>query len=1119
MKENILKKIITFLMIFYLTIATVGVIPVCAAGDTNNVSDTIDDAVNDNSEETEEAIEDSQVPAGNGAGKWGPAIYTYHFAWNAFHNQVQKDIVDKNKEKYKDNVGRELKIEYDDQKQEELGKKSGKADLWLEDSEKGVTYLWEVKPRSYEQCEDKKNKAKKQLKNYVDSGETYVYGDDSLDFGDGTTKAVKTYTDRNGVYDIEYTIYYWYGGDGLIFYCFEFSNKRKLTEEEIIERAKERGDKILSEAREEAIEDSVNMAYVYGNDIFDYEIDWLELIKVYYLAGQIEAWYINGYESWFFDTVDQQIVIASEAFLYKVNSIIGKDPLNVDFDEIKAALDDYITVLGVCCEQEFLDKIIETIHMDDREKIDPLTKLIQLYFSKYNQATTTNPPSDPLIIDLGEPGIKLCTMENGVNFDLDNNGYAEKTAWTGTEDGFLALDRDGNGKIENGGELFGDRVTLKDGTTSASGFEALGELDTNKDGQVDASDADFGKLLVWTDVNHNGISEANELKSLSAHGIISISLSHRETSITDEETGTLNAETADVTIRINGTEKITEISEFWFPVDTSDTTHVGIVTVGNIPDIKSALANDTTGELAKWVYMFTESHDYAWKRYYLRQILYILADAQEIDPASRGGNIDARYLKVIEKFMGREFDGVGGKNPNANAASILNEIYCDIETNYYNILNLYGELGGYLTLAYEYEDENGNAETEFSFVYYVLDAKLSTGENIDCLVYDLGSYLKTYDEINGTEYFDEYAEYFEGKASQYEGIISRIQTETVYIVTDENDIYIATGANEIIFGGAGNDEIHGNDGNDTLYGEEGNDTLDGDEGDDILCGGIGDDYLRGGPGDDTYVFNLGDGNDMVYDGWYERECGEDKIIFGEEISPDMIEMWTEKNNLIITYGEGDRITVNDAYRYSDGRTMIENIAFSDGTVWMLEDIAARASVMYGSDGDDTISGYDGRKGYSDNETIYGRAGNDTISGRNGNDTLYGEEGNDTLDGDEGDDVLCGGTGDDYLRGGPGDDTYIFNLGDGNDMVYDGWYERECGEDKIIFGEGISPEMIEMWTEKNNLIITYGEGDRITVEKAYVRTDGKNKVEYIEFSDGLVYVIDYENLILQLLTGE
>ncbi|MCM1082289.1 MAG: hypothetical protein NC428_02335, partial [Clostridium sp.] len=72
---------------------------------------------------------------------------------------------------------------------------------------------------------------------------------------------------------------------------------------------------------------------------------------------------------------------------------------------------------------------------------------------------------------------------------------------------------------------------------------------------------------------------------------------------------------------------------------------------------------------------------------------------------------------------------------------------------------------------------------------------------------------------------------------------------------------------------------------------------------------------------------------------------------------------------------------------------------------------------------------------------------------------------------------------------------------------------------IIFGEGISPDMIEMWTEEADLVITYGEGDQITVKDAYRYSGGINMIEYIEFSDGLVYVIDYENLILQPLTGE
>ena len=1123
MKRHGIKNILSLFIAICLIIAAMGAAPAQAAGTIIDEPGklTIEDEIHD-LEEIEEAINDSK--ATNPAGDWKQARKD-GLRWNTFHIAVQKHIKGVNSAVEE----KELEV-FKDKK---LGHKKGnygRVDLWAYDKGSDLTYFWEIKPNSYS-SEPKRTRAKAQLDKYID-----WYGG-SCKAGGGQIKSddfylVKYIPDGKGLKKIIYKVTYRVESDGLIFYQFQRVYERDDEDDENAEYDINTVT-IFSDSKEKVHVDITAAAYTYGHEEAgdtegedgeipsgDVELpDFAEIMLYYRIACKILT-----FDSSRMNKPEENSVHATmreeSGKLVKFVSKNVKDGKITNLPEVKAACYNFITIFTYLGAREFYEALGLDLFSNDKGKINELIKEIQKLFPLYNEAAAINPPSDPLIIDLGEPGIKLHSLENGVNFDLDNNGYAEKIAWTDTEDGFLALDRDGSGRIENGGELFGDRVTLKDGTTSASGFEALAELDTNKDGQIDAADEDFDKLLVWIDANHNGTSEADELKSLSFHGIISISLSHRETSITDEKTGVLNAETADVTISINGMEEVTEISEFWFPVNTADTTHVGIVTAGNIPDIESALANDTTGELAKWVYMFTESHDYAWKRYYLRQILYILADAQETDPASRGGNIDARNLKVIERFMGRNFDGVGGRNPNANAAAILKEIYCGIEDNYYNILNLYGELGGYLTLAYEYEDENQNTATELSLVYYVLDAKLSTGENIDCLVYDLGLYLKTYDERNGTEYFDEYAKYFEGKASQYERIISRIQTETVlYIITDGNDTYMATGANEIIFGGAGNDEIHGNDGNDTLYGEDGSDTLDGDEGDDILCGGAGDDCLRGGPGNDTYIFNTGDGNDTVYDGWYERECGEDRIIFGEGISPEMIEMWTEETNLIITYGEDDRITVEEAYVWADGKNMIESIAFSDGTVWMLEDIAACASVRYGSDGDDTISGHDGRKGYSEDETIYGRAGNDTISGRNGNDTLYGEDGSDTLDGDEGDDTLCGGTGDDCLRGGPGNDTYIFNTGDGNDTVYDGWYERECGEDRIIFGEGISPEMIGMWTEETCLIITYGEGDRITVEDAYARRDGINKVEYIEFSDGLVYAIDYENLILQLLTGE
>lgn len=235
---------------------------------------------------------------------------------------------------------------------------------------------------------------------------------------------------------------------------------------------------------------------------------------------------------------------------------------------ILAAIADFKIILSAIGIPSSIIAAAEEIEgEDDTQKINELIESIQDEAENYKKAGDAQPPRDPLIIDLGIPGIELHSLANGVNFDLDNNGFAEKTAWIGSEDGFLALDRNKNGRIDNGGELFGDQVILKDGLKSASGFEALAELDENGDGMIDKNDPQYANLRVWIDVNRNGISETNELKTLDEIGVISISLDHTEISFVDEETGSRIAESSSVTINRNGIDTTTEISEFWFPVN------------------------------------------------------------------------------------------------------------------------------------------------------------------------------------------------------------------------------------------------------------------------------------------------------------------------------------------------------------------------------------------------------------------------------------------------------------------------------------------------------------------------------------------------------------------------
>ena len=338
-----------------------------------------------------------------------------------------------------------------------------------------------------------------------------------------------------------------------------------------------------------------------------------------------------------------------------------------------------------------------------------------------------------------------------------------------------------------------------------------------------------------------------------------------------------------------------------------------------------------------------------------------------------------------------------------------------------------------------------------------------------------------------------------------------------------------------MYGEEGNDRIYGGYGDDYLDGGEGNDTLYGEYGDDVLTGGTGNDYLDGGYGNDTYIFNLGDGKDIVYDYEYSQTEGkDDRIVFGEGIWAEDIRLKREGYNLVIDYSENDRVTVQDAYRYSDDRCSIERMEFADGTVLTPEDVKEMLKVKHGTEASETLQGYGTAHAYDEDETFYAGAGDDRVNAETGDDTVYGEEGNDTLyggygddylDGGEGndtlyggngDDVLTGGTGNDYLDGGYGNDTYIFNLGDGKDIVYDYEYSQTEGkDDRIVFGEGIWAEDIRLKREGYNLVIDYSENDRVTVQNAYYYSDDRCFVEHIEFADGSKGTIDYGNTQLDI----
>ena len=132
----------------------------------------------------------------------------------------------------------------------------------------------------------------------------------------------------------------------------------------------------------------------------------------------------------------------------------------------------------------------------------------------------------PISIDLNGDGLKTLSIDQGIQFDILNTGEKINTGWISGEDGFLAVDENGNGQIDSVAELFGGGV--------GEGFAKLASFDSNQDGIVNASDMNFDQLRIWQDANENGITDQGELVELADVGLLGLNTSHEVTFSNDE---------------------------------------------------------------------------------------------------------------------------------------------------------------------------------------------------------------------------------------------------------------------------------------------------------------------------------------------------------------------------------------------------------------------------------------------------------------------------------------------------------------------------------------------------------------------------------------------------------
>ncbi|NCS03658.1 MAG: hypothetical protein GPJ06_16725, partial [Microcystis aeruginosa G13-11] len=549
---------------------------------------------------------------------------------------------------------------------------------------------------------------------------------------------------------------------------------------------------------------------------------------------------------------------------------------------------------------------------------------------------------DPLVIDLAGNGLEVNNVKtSNIFFDIDGDGYAENTAWVSPEDGILTIDLNGDGTINNITEIFSENYG--DGTAK-SGIEALTTLDSTKNGIISASDDQFNQILVWQDLNQNGISEANELKTLAQHNITSINLNGLPTETIQD--GNI-IRTRSIFNRNDGT--LGQIADVAFLV-----TETGFKVTQTNNNTQITAENNNANSLA----IFNDNLDRTFN----------LADAKvQIAIGSTGK--DNFYTTGTEGV----FLSGGEGNDTLTGGSGNDWIIGDT-----GIDQLFGGAG--------------------NDIFYIdaQDTKIDGGDGTDIAIVTTPNGITL--DLGTTKL--EMALGNDGNDT-----FTNSSAFSVTIDGGKGDDSIQGGSGEDgLIGGEGSDRLQGNLGNDNLEGSDGNDTLDGNQGDDTLNGGNGDDLLNGQEGKDSLngnggndTLNGGDNNDILSGGEgndsLNGSAGDDSL--NGDIGNDILN--GGDGNDTLNGGEGDDTLNggNDSDRLFGG---IGQDSLNGGLGNDSIDGGEGQDTLTGSNGNDTINGGlgdDNLDGGSDNDLLNGGEDNDTLNGAGGIDTLIGGLGDDT----------------------------------------------------------------------------------------------------------------------------
>ena len=745
--------------------------------------------------------------------------------------------------------------------------------------------------------------------------------------------------------------------------------------------------------------------------------------------------------------------------------------------------------------------------------------------------------SSPIIIDLNGDGVQTYARDSQiVRFDLDNNGFAERTGWIDEYDGFLVRDLNGDGRINNGSELFGNHTLLANGKKAANGFDALKELDSNGDGKITRADDAWSELRVWQDRNQDAWSAKGELYTLDELGITELNTEYTTSKLVDSS-GNAHKQQSNAVTQDGSSVAVTDV---WFATNLADTQQIHKQVVsdeisklpeirgfGNVPDLHQAMMNNDALKQAVKNYLTADKEQ---RQQMLDSLIYLWTGSDKINAKSRGSYIDARRLVALEALTGEPFLQNGSSsNPFTDAGRILTEEYQKFAR--YVAANL--DAFGNAIFKQVIDDETGIEIYDWSDLYAQLSLDITQNPNklaeytdwfriakdlitysgvqqpkLDLSQTDLINQIKQIYLQNPKEAFIALGKILANASdwvelrlllvqyiqeAQQNGVldsyVAALGNDTITLLnatqgTNKDDVLQDlewTGKKDVrLSAGAGNDTLIGGMGNDDLYGDAGNDTL---------IGGAGNDYLAGGDDADTYVFAKGHGSDTVSDSSKQSTVQFTDVNFAD------VKFRREDNDLVL-FGYNGNDSVRLRYYMNSSYWNDSVFQFADKTI-STADLMKNGLVLQGSDSDESIYGWSYR-----NE-IYGAAGNDTIVTYGSDDILDGGAGDDKLYGDAGNDTLIGGIGNDYLDGGAGNDTYVFNQGFGRDTVYD----YGSGDKNVLQFNGINAAEISAQKSGSDLLLTAADGSSVKVQ--YYFSGNSYGAELFVFNDGTVNRADVD----------